>query len=246
MIEKIRNSKKLNYYVMTSLIIFQLGTIVWFCIELSFFSIYIHITNWSFCISSIYLFLTLICDTNSYFFSSNKLDNFSYFLRNSFSKIAYPYCFMITIGFWMILFIGLIFRTETFTKSGAKISTFRIICNFHLHFGITIIMFIELLLNKRGEMKLTLDSGIANTIIFICYTIMVCIAKYNFNKNAYFFMSKMSFLTIILVGSAIFCLLIGSIFIYNEVSNGINRKYINEIKSKQYKELIIEAEMQRL
>ena len=224
--DKFRSSKKRNFYIITCLTLFQLATVIWFSCVLTFYSIYIHLTNWSFFMSTIYLLLLLISDTIYYIFSSKKLEPLNYFIRNSFSKVVYPYCFLITIGFWGILLVGLIFSAETFTKSGAKISAFRVICNLHLHCGITIIMLIELFLNKRKEMKLTLESGIANTLIFISYIIMVCVAKYRFNKNAYVFMGNLGIFPIFLVGITIFVLLIICIFIYNAVSNRINREYI--------------------
>ena len=233
MIEKIRKYKKVNYSIMLILDLFQLGTIIWFSCALSFFSIYIHLTNWSFLLSSIYLFLAIICDTTKIIFSSTKLEKLNYFIRQSFSKVSYPYCFTITIGFWGILLIGLIFDTETFTKSGAKISTFRIISNLHLHLGITIIMLIELFLNEREEIKLSLGTSIMNVGILLAYITMVCIAKYGFNKNAYVFMKNLSIWLMICIGFAICGLLIGNFFIYKVISNRINRQYINNLKNRK-------------
>ena len=233
MIEKIRKYKKVNYSIMLILNLFQLGTIIWFSYVLSFFSIYIHLTNWSFLLSSIYLFLAIICDTTKILFSSKKLEKLNYFIRQSFSKISYPYCFTITIGFWSIKLIGLIFDTVTFTKTGAKISSFRIISNLHLHLGITIIMLIELILNEREEIKLNVGTGIMNAGILLAYFTMVCIAKYRFNKNAYVFMENMSIWVMICIGLAIFGVLIGSFFIYKVISNIINRQYINNIKNRK-------------
>ena len=228
--------KRLNYYIMLSLSLIQLGTIIWFCCILTFFSIYIHITNWSFAISSIYLFLTLFCDTSLYFFNSKKFENLNYFLRNSFAKVAYPYCFLITIGFWSIILIGLILGENTFTKKGATITAFRIILNLHLHLGITIIMFIELFLNKREEMKLSLNSWIANIGIFIVYCIMVSIAKYAFERNAYAFMENMGVLAVIGLAIVIFALLVGCVFLFNFISNRINRKYFNNNNDDELKD----------
>ena len=70
---------KVNYSIMLILDLFQLGTIIWFSCVLSFFSIYIHLTNWSFLLSSIYLFLAIICDTTKIIFSSTASITFSFF-----------------------------------------------------------------------------------------------------------------------------------------------------------------------
>lgn len=233
MIERIRKYKKVNYCIMLVLTLIQIGTFIWFSCVLSFLSIYIHITNWSFLLSTIYLILAIICDTSKIVFSSEKLEKLNYYTRNSFSKIAYPFNFMITMGFWGILLIGLIFSVETFTKEGAKISTFRIICNLHLHLGITIIMFAELFLVERIEMKLSLGTGITNLIIFLAYIIMVCIAKYIYNENAYVFMKNLNIWAMVGIGIAIFVVLVGSFFIYKVISNCINSQYIKNIKNRK-------------
>ena len=239
MIEKIRKSEKLNYRIMSILIAFQICTAIWFSYILPFFSIYIHITNWSFIISTIYLILSFISDTNHYFFSVKKIEKLRYFVRNSFSKVAYPFCFMITIGFWGILLIGIIFDAETFTKNGAHISAFKIISNFHLHFGITIIMILDLIFNERREMKITFESLIINISIFAIYAAMVLIAKYIFNKNAYVFIGNIGFLPIIGVGVGIFGLLIGCILLFNTISNKLNKCE----KNIKYNDFIKEEEM---
>ena len=193
MIEKIRKNKKVNYFIMLVLTLLQLGMFIWFSCALSFIAIYIHLTCWSFLLSTIYLLLAIICDTSKIIFSSEKLEKLNHYIRNSFSTIAFPYNFMITIGFWGISLIGIIFGAETFTKEGTTLPTFYIIFNLHLHLGITIIMFVELLLNEREDIKLSLLNIIINTVLFIAYVIMIYILKYSLNINAYVFMENMNF-----------------------------------------------------
>lgn len=231
---------KTKYFIMLFLVLFQLGMFIWLAIEMSFYTQYIHITNWSHLISTIYLFLSILCDTSFICFQSKKFEKLQYFVHNSFSKVAFPYCFMISIGFWMIFLFGLIFGVATFAKKGIEISIFRIIINIHLHLGITIIMLIELFFYPREEMTITIQSGIVNIVIFIVYATTACIAKYVFDKNAYFFMGEINIFGLICVGVAIFVLLIGCVFLYNLISNKINRKYIDEKKSYIIHDLLTE------
>lgn len=226
--EKInRRIKKLNYYLILGFSIFQLVFIIItsiLCIINNHYQIFFHLTNWSFLLSSIYIISISICDTSLYFFSSKKLEKYYYFIKNSFSNIAFPYCFMITIGFWGILLVGLILQTQTFLKSGQEIGVRRILMNLYLHLGITVMMVVELFLNERDEAKLNWCSGIANTLIFIAYSLLVCISKYGYDHNAYVFMEKLSLGGMILVGTIIFGLLVGCFFSYIALSNRINRK----------------------
>ena len=240
--EKInRRIKKLNYYLILGFSIFQLLFIIFTSILFitnNHYQIFFHITNWSFLLSSIYILSISICDTSLYFFSSKKLEKYYYFIKNSFSDIAFPYCFMISIGFWGILLVGLIFQTETFSKNGQEIGVIRILLNLHLHLGITIMMIVELFLNERDEAKLNWCSGITNTLIFLAYSLLVCISKYGYNHNAYVFMESLSFGGMTLVGIIIFGLLVGCVFGYIALSNRINRKSYKVKESGEESNLI--------
>ena len=238
--KRIRPIKKLNYYIILGITLFQftvLSIMCILCIISKYTRIFIHITNWSFFLSSIYLFSILACDTNLYLFSSKKLEKFNHFIRNTFSNIAFPYCFMITIGFWGILLIGIIIQSDTFTKSGTKITVARILFNLHLHLGITMIMITELLLTEREEVKLNWFSGIANTSIFIIYCIVVCVAKYKYHYYAYVFMENLNILWMI-IGIMIYRFLVGCFFIYMILSNKINRKSFKVMEEDEDKNLL--------
>ena len=224
--EKSRTINKLNYYIILSICIFQIAFFIYRFIYLDSKSAlrYIRITNWSFYISSIYLFSILICDTSLYFFSSKKLEKYNHFIRNSFSNIAFPYCFMITIGFWGLILIGIIMQTETLIKSGTEFNIQKFLFNLHLHLGITILMIIDLFLNEKEKVKLNWFSCLANTFIFIIYCIVVVIEKYIFDLSAYVFIEKLNLLYLIIIGIVIYGLLVGCFFIYMVLSNRINRK----------------------
>ena len=233
--------KRLKYSIISILILFQLAIFIYFLIRVTKINIILHITNVSFIISTFYLLIILICDSTIFFFSSRKLDKINYFFRNSFSKVAFPFCFMITLGFWIIVLVGIIFKVDTFLDSKIEISVMRYISSIYLHLGITIIMLVELFLNSRDEIKPTLETGIANTIIFAAYITTICIYKYVFKENAYHFMKKMDVWPLIAIGFGIYLLLIGSFFLFMIISNKINKKYI-ENKRKEEKDNITEGE----
>ena len=231
--EKNRQIKKSNYYILLGCCIFQfvyLLDMIILCIMNKYLIVLFHITNWSFLLSLIYLFSALACDTSLYFFSSKKLEKYNYFIRNYFSKIAFTFCFMIILGFWGILFFGIIIQKDTFTKSGTKITPYRIFNNLNLHLFIGIMMLVELFLSEREEVKLNWFSGISNSSIYILYCIIVCIAKYKFNLYAYVFIEYLNVPMMLLIGAIIYGLLIGCFFIYKYISNKINKKYFKVIE----------------
>ena len=233
--------KRLKYSITTILIIFQLVSFIYFLIKVPPINIILHVTNVSFTISTFYLLIIFISDSTLFFFSSRKLDKINYFFRNSFSKVAFPFCFMITFGFWIIVLVGVIFKVDTFLDSSREIKPIRYVTGIHLHLGITIIMLVELFLNSRYEIKLTLETGIANTAIFAAYISTICISKYVFKKDAYYFMKKMNVWPLIAIGFGIYLLLIGSFFLFMIISNRINKKYI-ENKKKEDQDNITEGE----
>jgi hypothetical protein len=148
---------------------------------------------------------------------------------------------MITFGFWIIVLIGIIFKVDTFLDSSRGIKPIRYVTGIYLHLGITILMLVELFLNSRDEIKLTLETGITNSVIFAAYITTICIAKYVFNKDAYHFMKKMNVGPLIAIGFGIYLLLIGSFFLFMIISNRINKKYI-ENRKREDKDNNIEGE----
>jgi len=240
---EIRNKpiKKLNYYLILGFSIFQFLFIISMCIiciVLKYSNIFVHVTNWSFILSSFYLISLSICDTNLYFFSSKKLERYNYFIRNNFSKIAFPFCFMITIGFWGILLFGIIIQADTFVRSGVEIKAWGILLNLNLHLFITIMMIVELFLNERKEVNFNVYIIIPNTILFLIYGFVTCIAKYAFDHNAYVFMENLNVGGMIIVGIIIYGLLIGCIFIYKVLSNWINRNSFKVIEKGEEENFI--------
>ena len=235
-----RHIKKLNYYLILGFTIFQLLFIlsmIIICIVYNYSNIFVHLTNWSYLFCLFYLISISIYDTNLYFFSSKKLENFHYFIRNKFSIISFPYTLMITFGFWVILLFGLIIQSDTFVKSGTKITAFGIFVNANIHLDICIMMIVELFLNEREEIKFNLKSIIPCTIVYIIYGIVVSISKYVFNHNAYIFMENLNIGGMIIVGIILYGLLIGSIYLYIVLSNWINRKKIEEVNILKFESI---------
>lgn len=236
---KNRPIKRLNFYIQLALFIIHLGLIIYLCITLHPSQFLPHLTNWSFVLSSFYLFSILLCDTLLYFFGLKNLETFNHFIRNTFSGIAFPYCFLISIGFWIILLIGFIFPVETFLEKGRAITVDMIIINTYLHLGITIIMIVDLFFNQREKIKFSWLSGIVNTIIFIIYIISVYIEKYIFDFYPYYFLRNLNIGWMILVMFVIYGLLIVSILIYSVLSNKINKKFMRVKASGEDEKFII-------
>ena len=123
-------------------------------------------------------------------FNSTKLENFNSFIRNSYSIIAYSYCYSITIEFWLILFCGLAFGKNPF--AGKKVVTRAIFLEaLYLHLGITIVMVIDLILNERKiEKNKNNKILLVINLIYFCYSIVVLCANYVFFMPAYPFMEN--------------------------------------------------------
>ena len=228
-----RKIKAFKYYLFLVINLFQIGFIIYSHIIYKLAQIYCFITNWSFALSSFYLFSVLICDTSLYFFSSKKLEKFHHFMRNTFSNVAFPYNFMITIGFWGILLFGLIFNSETFVKEGTKFTFHSIFVNVHLHLGITIFMLIELFLYERNEVKLNWCSCISNTAIYIIYCTFYCILKYCYDIDPYLFTGKFDWWEVLIFGIGLYAILVGCVFIYNAITNRINKDSMKMIDPEE-------------
>jgi len=235
--------KQSNYYLMLVLIFIQLLFFIYTLKKIPFSFLIHHLTNWSFLMSSIYLFLILIFDTNLYIFSSEKVESINFFIRNSYSKIAFPYCFLITIAYWFFLIFGLFFNINMYSKTRPKRILFRVFINTYLHLGITLIMLLDLFLTKRERVKFTFSSFIINTIIFIVYAISTYYRKFIQKINVYIFMEKMSLLCSIFVAIIVYVFLIFSFFIYMKISNKINYEYINEKENDTKYNIIKEQEI---
>ena len=235
---KNRPIKKKNYLIQLVLFILHLGIIIYFIFTLKPSQFLPHLTNWSFVLSSFYLLSVLAWDTFLYFYGSNKLEKFNHFIRNSYSNIVYPYCFLISIGFWVILLIGFISPAETFLEKDQEITIEMIIINTYVHLCITAIMIVDLCFNQRDKTELNWCSNITNTIIYIIYIITVCIEKYIFDFYPYLFLKDLNVGLMIIVAIIIYALLIASIFIYNALTNKINRKFM-KIKERGEDEKLI-------
>ncbi len=240
---KSRQIKAINYYFLLCSSIFHLGFIIFLIFFITPSQFFPHLTNRSFLLTTLYLFSILLCDTCLYFFDIQKLEKYNQFIRNIISNIVFPYCFMISIGFWVILLIGFIFPTETFLKEGTKITVDMYFINFYVHLGITIIMIIELFLNEREKAKINWYYSVSNTVIYIVYVISICIEKYKYKFYAYVFLENLNALGMVLVGFSIYVLLIISYLIYYFLSNKINKRYIKVKESGEDEKLITGDDM---
>lgn len=233
-----RKIKKRNYYIMSALIIFQLLFFYDMFHKYPFYQLFMHMTNWSFTMSTIYLFLILIFDTNLYFFSSEKLEKLNFFIRNSYSKIAFTFCFMITVCYWLYLIFGTLFKINMYSTKKPKYLLSTYLFNTYLHLGITIIMVLDLYLMPREEVKLTKSSFIINTLIYLFYLFCTYVQRYIKRIDVYVFMKGKSLGTLIFLAIITYGIIIGCFFIYMILANKINYIYIQEIKNqKEYNKI---------
>lgn len=235
---KNRQITKLNYYLLLCSCILHLGFIIYLILAIKPHQFFPHLTNWSFLLSTFYLFSILLCDTCLYFFSIKKLEKFNRFIRSIFANIAFPYCFLITIGFWVILLIGFIFPMETFLEKGTEITLEMILINTYVHLGITILMLLDLFLNEREKTTINWYSSVTNTIIFIVYIVSILVEKYKYEFYPYLFVKNLNPGGMVLVGISIYVLLILSFVIYYFLSNKINKKFIKVKESGEDEKFI--------
>ena len=224
---KRKQIKPKNYYLQLSCFLIHLGVIIYFIIRLKPSQFFPHLTNWSFVLSSVYLFVLLICDIFLSFFSKDNLGKINYYFRNIFSKVVFPYNFLISLTFWILLIIGFISPVDTFLEKDQEITIEMIFINSYVHLVITIFLLIDLFLNERDIIKLNPAIFIVNTIIFIVYGITLITEKYVLEFYPYLFMKNINVLEMIPTFSGIYGLLIASIFIYKSLTNRINKKKNN-------------------
>ena len=228
MIVQKRTIKKSHFFLISTFSILNTLMLLRVIFTFSFHRIITHETIWSFILSSIYLICIFITDTNMHLFNSAKLEPFNFFIRNTYSIIAYSYCYSITIEFWLILFFGLSFGKNPFSeKKVVPISL--ILETLYLHLGITIIMIIDLILTKRRINKNNKNILLIINIIYILYSIVVLFANYVFLKPAYPFM-KNSGIGLILVIFIISFILINAcyflhLFLVQKINNEKLKKF---------------------
>ena len=97
--------KRSNYYIQLVLFILHVGFIIYMIITYKdyLYQFLFSIAIWSFILSTFYLISILICDTLLYFFGLKNLEKFNHFIRNPFSSIVFPYCFIINRVFVIII-----------------------------------------------------------------------------------------------------------------------------------------------
>ena len=189
------------------------------------FRIISHLTIWSFILSSIYLILIFITDINFYLFKSTKLEKLNSLMRNYFSQIAYPFCYLITFEFWLFLILGLLVTNKNpFKDEGKKITRSFIYDVLYLHFGITIVMIIHLFLTKRENIKINKKMIVVNNIIMFLYVIDVIIWNYVIKRHAYPFMKSAGVGLIVGVTVFTFAVLNLFYFIHIKIIDVLNNK----------------------
>ena len=104
---KIRDSLNLFQFIITATTN-VINTILFFIVHeftLNYHSLK-YLTSLTLYFNSTYLFLAFTCDVSFFIFSSNKLENFNYFLRYKFCNIINPISYLVFILFWILVAAG--------------------------------------------------------------------------------------------------------------------------------------------
>ena len=189
MIEPKRVIKTPTFIIISFLSILNTLMLLRVIFTFTFHRIITHETIWSFMLSSLYLIFIFISDANLYLFNSTKLEKFNSIIRNSYSIIAYSYCYSITIEFWSILFCGLAFGKNPFSEK-KSVSIKLLLETIYLHLGITFILMTDLIMTKRESETKNNKILLIINFIYLCYSIVVLLANYVFWMPAYPFMKN--------------------------------------------------------
>ena len=184
-----------------------------------------QITRLSYYLNSIFTTICFLCDLFEYFLQENK-DNIeaqmNYVLitddeksnglpviiqhlndwnRNKFGVICNTFCYFVSIGFWLLFFLG----NDIMLISKSIKNLFN--CIYH-HCIIQIIITIDIYTFKRRIHNFSFFYFYIIYSLFILYCIMLFIEKYYFEINAYYFMINISnsFLLV--------CFIIGSFVLF--------------------------------
>ena len=145
---------------------------------------------WSFILSTFYLISILICDTLLYFFGLNNLEKFNHFIRNTFSSIVFPYCFLLSLEFLLILLLKIFFQNfEIFflgKKGYGEYNLEMFIIDSYVLFVTTVFMLVDLFCNQRDKVEFNWCFFITYIIIYIIYIIFYHVTNIQF-YNFFFY-----------------------------------------------------------
>ena len=212
---------------------------------------FLHVTRWSYFLNSIYTTICLICDIIIYTSEkegenfeldmnynlmidkdNNKkkkdllnetkiLDNWN---KNKYGNVCNSLGYFVSFGFWSLFFLG----NSTMQISKSIKSVFN--CIYH-HCIIQTIVIINIFCSERKKHNFSWFYFGIIFGIYLLYVFIICIEKYFYNKNAYFFMENKSklFLFFCFVFSSLFLFLsyLFNIFIIDIIGK-INKNKFNE------------------
>ena len=231
---KLRQIKKINFIIMFVLIIIHIILLIHSFIFITPYGYFIHLTMWSFLLSSFYLIAILVIDSNLFFRNNNQLESFNKLIRNTYASIAYPYCYTITIGFWLISLMGLIFDFNAFYKDGSSSNIpGGVFITLYYHLFVAVIMTLDIFLNERSYANINFVHLIVDSVIALVYVLIVCFDKYSFGNNAYVFMEGIGVLGFVGTAFGIYAVLVLSYFIYIFLVNRLNKNNIVQITKEE-------------
>ena len=181
-----------------------------------------HITRWSYYLNSIFTTICLICDIYMYYEIVNKendeiqknyilmndeqnkigfFERLNYWNRNKYGLVCNTLSYFVLIGFWSLYFFG----NKIMLVSKNVRSWFN---SYYHHLFIQIIIIIDIFSSDRKKIIFSWKQfGIIEGFYSI-YCGIICLEKYIFGRNAYYFMEGKSF------GFLIFCYILSSFVIF--------------------------------
>ena len=179
-----------------------------------------HFTRWSYYLNSIYTSICLYCDIMEYLSQENKdnietemdynlikddkkdiLKELNEWNRNKFGVICNTFCYFVSIGFWILFFLG---NNLFLVKKSIK-NVFN--CIYH-HIIIQIIIIIDIFASKRKIHKFSYNYFGIILSVYCLYCIIIFFEKFIFGRNAYFFMNGSSNMFLLL------CFIISCLLLY--------------------------------
>lgn len=233
-VDKVRQIKTINFLIMSVLILIHIGFLFHSFFIFDFYNYFIHLTMWSFIMSSIYLIAILIIDAYLFFSKKRLLESYNNFIRNDLAAVIYPYCYTITIGFWGIALIGFIFGFDAFFKSDSSSNIpGGMIVNLHYHLFVCVIITLDIFLNERNYAKFNLIHFIVISVIALLYVIILCFDKFSSGNNAYVFMEKINVPGFVGTVFGIYGILVLSYFLFIFLVNKLNKNNIVQLTNEE-------------
>ena len=204
--KKIRQINKLSYFITSFFIIFQTLLGIYILKDFSFTYIIVHFTCWNYFLCSLCLILIFICDTLVLFYSYTKLETLNSFLREILSQICFSMSIGVSLFYWLVMYYSNKnnIQTEPESENANLNQSDNSLFNYHFHGGITLVLLIEVIFNKRIKIKFEWDIIKSIVLIILFYILVLYIIKTGFDIQGFDFIKNIRLLGVILLALLFF------------------------------------------